>query len=86
MKDEPRSALDTKEFVAGWQSIVEDHVVSDLAGAVGKLAAPEHGGPEALARHLTHAFQVAASPKGSVQAAVQYLCGVADHVEQPRPA
>jgi hypothetical protein len=86
MKEESRPHLDTKEFVAGWQNIVEDHVVSDLAGAVRKLAAPEQGGTEALARHLTHAFQVAAGPKGSVQAAVQYLCELADHAEQPGPA
>jgi hypothetical protein len=78
--------MDTKEFIAGWQSIVEEHVVTDLAGAVRTLAAPERGGPEALARHLTHAFQVAARPKGSVQAAVHYLCELAGSAEQPGPA
>jgi hypothetical protein len=86
MKEESRPPLDTREFVAGWQSIVEDHVVSDLAGAVRKLGATEHGGPEALARHLTHAFQVAAAPKGSVQAAVQYLCEIANDPEHQGPA
>ena len=76
---------DTKEFVAGWQSIVEDHVLRDLAGAIDKLGAPEHGGTESLARHLTHAFQVAAAPKGGVQAAVTYLCEIAGHAGQPGP-
>lgn len=77
---------DTKEFVAGWQSIVEDHVLRDLAGAIDKLGAADQGGTESLARHLTHAFQVAAGPKGGVQAAVHYLCEIAGHAEQPGPA
>jgi hypothetical protein len=82
MTDDSRISLDTKEFVAGWQSIVEDHVVQDLIGALRRLSAPESGGPEELARHLTHAFQVAAAPSGGVQAAVQYLC---DMAQQARP-
>ena len=77
---------DTKEFVAGWQSIIEEHVLHDLAGALTKLGAADQGGTEALARHLTHAFQVAAGPKGGVQAAVQYLCEIAGLAEQPGPA
>lgn len=86
MKQEPHPPLDTKEFVAGWQNIVEEHVVSDLAGALHKLAARDPGGSEVLARHVTHALQVAASPAGSVQAAVHYLCEVADRTEEPGPS
>jgi hypothetical protein len=86
MKQEPHPPLDTKEFVAGWKNIVEEHVVSDLADALRKLAAGEPAGTEALARHVTHALQVAASPTGSVQAAVHYLCEAADHAEQPGPS
>jgi hypothetical protein len=83
MKDESRPPLDTKEFVAGWQSIVDEHVSSDLAGAVRKLAS---GDPETLARHLTHAFSLAAGPAGNVTAAIQYLCEAALQPEQPKRA
>lgn len=86
MKQEPRPPLDTKEFVAGWQNIVEEHVVNDLAGALHKLAVSEPGGTAALARHVTHALQLAASPAGGVQAAVHYLCGVADQAKEPGPS
>jgi hypothetical protein len=83
MAQEPQSPRDTKEFVAGWQSIVEEHVVSDLAGALHKLGANEPEGTAALARHVAHALQLAASPTGSLQAAVRYLCDTADRPEQP---
>ncbi len=86
MEQEPRPPISTKEFVAGWQNIVEEHVAGDLAGALRKLAAGDPGGSEALARHVTHALQVAASPAGSVQAAVHYLCEVADRAEEPGPS
>lgn len=83
MNQEPHPPVDTKEFVAGWKNIVEEHVVSDLGRALRKLAAGDPGGTDALARHVTHALEVAASPTGSVQAAVQYLCEVAGHPEPP---
>lgn len=86
MKQEPHPLLDTKEFVAGWRNIVEEHVVSDLAEALRKLAAGEPGGADTLARHVTHALQVAAGPAGSVQAAVHYLCEAANHAEQAGPS
>lgn len=86
MTQEPRPPRDTKEFVAGWQNIVEEHLVSDLAGALHKLAASEAGGTAALARHLTHALQMAASPAGGVQAAVHYLCQLATRAEEPGPS
>jgi hypothetical protein len=81
MKQEPHLPLNTKEFAAGWQNIVEEHLAGDLAAALHKLASSPPGGTEALARHVTHALQVAASPTGSVQAAVHYLCEVADLAE-----
>lgn len=80
MEQEPHPPLNTKEFVAGWQNIVEEHLAGDLAGALQKLAANPPGGAETLARHVTHALQIAASPTGSVQAAVHYLCEVANQV------
>ena len=86
MDQEPRLPLDTKEFVANWQNIVEEHVAGDLAGALRRLGASRQGGAEALARHVTHALQVAASPTGSVQAAVHYLCEVADLTEESGPS
>jgi hypothetical protein len=85
MKQEPHLPLDTKEFAAGWQNIVEEHLAGDLAAALDKLAASRAGGTEALARHVTHALQVAASPTGSVQAAVHYLCEVADLAKEAGP-
>jgi hypothetical protein len=85
MEQEPHHPLNTQEFVAGWQSIVEEHLAGDLVGALRKLTATRPGGTEALARHVTHALQVAASPTGSVQAAVHYLCEVADKTEGPGP-
>ena len=78
MTEESRLPLDTKEFVAGWQSIVEEHVGGDLVEAVRRLSAPDRGGAEGLARHLTHAFQLAAAPNGGLHAGVQYLCEAAN--------
>jgi len=83
MEQEPHPPLNTKEFIAGWQNIVEEHLASDLIGALQKLAASRPGGTEALARHVTHALQIAASPTGSVQAAVHYLCEVGQQAEDP---
>jgi len=83
MEQEPHLPLNTKEFVAGWQNIVEEHLASDLAGALQKLAASRPGGTEAMARHVSHALQIAASPTGSIQAAVHYLCEVAGQAEDP---
>lgn len=83
MAQEPQAPRDTREFVAGWQSIVEEHVVGDLAGALTKLAASEPQGMAGLARHVTHALQVAASPTGSLQAAVRYLCDAAEQGGRP---
>jgi hypothetical protein len=85
MKQEPHLPPSTKEFVVGWQNIVEEHLAADLAAALHRLAASPEGGTEALARHVAHALQVAASPTGSVQAAVHYLCEVADLAEEARP-
>jgi hypothetical protein len=82
MEQEPRTP-DTREFVAGWQNIVEKHLAGDLAAALQKLAASRPGETEALARHVTHALQLAAGPTGSVQAAIHYLCEVADRADEP---
>jgi hypothetical protein len=83
MNQEPRRPRDTKEFVAGWQNIVEAQVVSDLTVALPKLAESEAGGTAALARHVAHALQLAASPAGGLQAAVHYLCEAAAQAEEP---
>ncbi len=86
MEQEPRPPRNTKELVAGWQSIVEEHVVRDLAGALHRLAGTEAVGTDSLARHVAHALQLAANPSGGVQAAVQYLCEVADRAAGSGPA
>jgi hypothetical protein len=83
MTQEPKSPRDTKEFAAGWQNIVEEHVVKDVAGALQKLAAGEQAGTGTLARHVTHALQMAASPTGNLQAAVRFLCDAADQPVEP---
>jgi hypothetical protein len=86
MEQEPRPPRNTKELVAGWQNIVEEHVVRDLAGALHRLAADAAGGTDFLARHVAHALQLAANPSGGIQAAVQYLCEVADRATDRGPA
>jgi hypothetical protein len=85
VKEEPHLPLNTKEFAAGWQNIVEEHLAGDLAAALHKLATSRPGGTEALARHVTHALQMAAGPTGSVQAAIHYLCEVADLAAEGGP-
>jgi hypothetical protein len=85
MEQEPRPPRNTKELVAGWQHIVEEHVMRDLAGALHRLAA-NPGGTDSLARHVAHALQLAANPSGGVQAAVQYLCELADRSADRGPA
>jgi hypothetical protein len=85
MEQKPHPPRDTKEFAAGWQNIVEEHLAGDLAAALHKLASSRPGGTEALARHVTHALQLAAGPTGSVQAAVHYLCEVAGLAEKGGP-
>ena len=36
--DEPVPQLDTREFVARWHSVVEEHLVTDLADILHQLA------------------------------------------------
>jgi hypothetical protein len=82
MSQEPHPSLDTKEFVAGWKNIVEEHFLRDLSDALRRLTAADPGGSEALARHVTHALQVAAGSAGGVEAAVHYLCEAANQADQ----
>jgi hypothetical protein len=79
MADDPVLPLDTREFVARWSSTVEEHLVTELADILHRLAPAGSGGdlsPEqssTLARHLAHALQEAANPGGGIHAAMQYL-------------
>lgn len=84
MDDAPRAPLNTREFVARWQGIIEEHLVSKLADSLGQLAAAQPGGPpvqpgqcRVMAHHLVQAMHVAASSTGGVPEAVQYLVQVA---------
>jgi len=79
MEETPRPALNTKEFVANWHNIVQEHLVTSLADSLGRLAA---GVGEAslspdqrtvLAHHVARALMVAASAAGGVEPAVEYL-------------
>jgi len=79
MEKQTYPALNTREFVAKWHSVVEEHLVTELAGLLPPLAAESSGntlGPEqcaALSRHFAYALQVAGSDSGGLQAAVEYL-------------
>ena len=80
MGHDDRSRVTTGEYVIRWQTIVQDHLFSELAKSLRQLARidPSAGGPgpeqvAVLAYHLAHALQVAASSSGGVQASVEYL-------------
>jgi len=79
MEEQTYPALNTREFVAKWHSIVEEHLVNELADLLRPLAAESSGntlGPEqcaALSRHFAYALLVAGSGSGGVKAALEYL-------------
>jgi hypothetical protein len=79
MEKDTYPALNTREFVAKWHSVVEEHLVAELADLLPALAVQSSGntlGPEqraALSRHFAYALQVAGSDRGGLQAAVEYL-------------
>jgi hypothetical protein len=79
MEEQRFPLLNTREFVAKWRTVVEEHLVSELTELVRPLAAGGGGtdlGPEqsaALARHVAYALQVAGSSNGGLHAAVEYL-------------
>ena len=83
MEREPNNSLNTREFTAKWHGIVEEHVVPSLAAVLPRLT-DQSAGPitsdhwDGLARHFAHALQIAASPSGGVQGALDYLQQVAD--------
>lgn len=83
MEREPKNPLSTREFTAKWHGIVEEHVVPSLADILPRLTAQTAGSIpsvhwDGLARHLAHALQIAASPSGGVQGALDYLQQMAD--------
>jgi hypothetical protein len=71
--------LNTREFVAKWHSVVQEHLVSELTELVRPLAADGGStdlGPAqsaALARHMAYALQVAGSSEGGLHVALEYL-------------
>jgi hypothetical protein len=84
--------LNTREFIAKWHSAVEQQLVADLGQILPRLAGAPRGaelGNEqylALAHHMAYALQVAGSPNGGIQAALQYLKQMAgDEDETPQP-
>ena len=75
-----RAGVSTGEYGTQHQTVVEDHLFSELAKSLRQLAGidPTAGGPgpeqvAALAYHLAHALRVAASSTGGVLASVKYL-------------
>ncbi|MEA2713211.1 MAG: hypothetical protein QOK27_1172 [Gemmatimonadales bacterium] len=93
MKEPHYPALNTKEFIAKWHSALEQHLITELAEILPRLAAAPRGsdlGAEqyaALAHHLAYALQVAGnSGSGGVQEALAYLkqaSATTDEIPQP---
>lgn len=90
MEDTPKASLDTREFVARWHAIVDEHFVEKVAASLTRLIPVQPGQPalepaqlQSLARHIVEALHAAASPKGGVQAAVHHLDQVAADGEVP---
>lgn len=84
MEQQSSPSATTGEYVTRWQTIAEDHLFSELAKSLRRLAGidPTAGGPgpeqvAALAYHLAHALRIAASASGGVREAVEYLHWVA---------
>jgi hypothetical protein len=80
MDEEIRPPGDTREFMAMWNSVTADHLSHKLSGVLQQLSARLPDTPMldeaqagALSPPLVRALQVAASPEGGVQAAVQFL-------------
>jgi hypothetical protein len=94
MDDTFRPPENTREFVAMWHAVTEEHLVSKLTVILQQLAKAESGGELSqaqaaeLAPHLVRALQVAASPEGGVHAAMQYLgeLGTAARSDEPTGA
>ena len=83
MEDAPRRPEDTREFVAMWQAVTDEHLAHKLATILEELMRRDPStraiGAEqcaVLAPHVLRALQVASSPGGGVHAAVQYLAGL----------
>lgn len=92
MDDAPHAPLNTREFVARWQGIIEEHFVSKLADSLGQLAAADRGGPtlqpaqcRVMAHHVVQALHVAANSTRGVPEAVDYLVQVAAESEGAGP-
>ena len=80
MDEGPGLPANTREFMAMWNTVTADHLSLKLSGALQQLATRVPGAPRldeaaagALAPLLVRALQVAASPEGGVNAAVQFL-------------
>jgi hypothetical protein len=83
MDETRRPPENTREFVAMWHAVTEEHLVHKLTAILRQLSregaeGTELGEPQAarLAQHVVRALQVAGSPQGGVDAAVQYLSEV----------
>jgi hypothetical protein len=91
MEEQAYPTLNTREFIAKWDSAVEEHLAAELADLLRQLMADDSSAGDlekerfaALARHLAHALHMAGT--GGVQAALEYLHQVAlipDHSESP---
>ena len=80
MDEELRNPANTREFMALWNAVTAEHLTRELTDVLQQLTRRLPDGPVldnaqagALSPLLIRAFQVAASPKGGVHAAVQFL-------------
>jgi hypothetical protein len=80
MDEELKHPANTREFMAMWNTVTEDHLTHKLSGALQQLTRRLPDAPTldeqqagALSPLLIRALQVAASPEGGVHAAVQFL-------------
>jgi hypothetical protein len=89
MKEQAHPVLNTREFIAQWDNVVEEHLAAELADLLRQLTASDSGtsdfGKErfaALAHHLAHALHIAGT--AGVQAAVEYLHQIAPSPDEPQ--
>jgi hypothetical protein len=81
---------DTREFLAQWNAATEAHLTDRLTEILQRLAAEDGrrgkvsvGLYAALAPHVLHALQVAATPGATVHDAIEFLAALADDPPAP---
>jgi LDH2 family malate/lactate/ureidoglycolate dehydrogenase len=80
---------DTREFIALWNTVKEEHFVAQLVPLLPRLfnGSIELNAEQAepAARHLVRAMHLAETPEAGVQAAITYLAEVAEGRTESNP-